>query len=107
MNKNTCPLCRRSMRLCAIDARHAPNEEVRFIRVGVAVQYRDKCLHTARDFAKRYDELTAQLVAAMRKTKDSHLTPTELYESSAPLRRELEQIKNQSAGLTPKLQEAA
>lgn len=108
MNKNTCPLCRRSMRLWALDARRTTDlEEVSHTCVRMAISFRDECLHTPQDFVERYNQLTAALVAAMRNTKALVLTPTELYEASAPLRRELEQIKNQCAGLTPKLKEAA
>ncbi len=102
MNKNACPLCRRSMRCWAIDARHAPTPEVSYVCVRAAIAFRDECLHTTQDFVQRYNELTAQLVAQMR-IKNTVLTPTELYEASTPLRAEIEKIKNLNGGLAPKL----
>src|SRR5262245_49043699 len=106
VNSNTCPLCRRAMRAWAFDARKAVNEEMHALCIRTAKRWRDECLCTAKDHFEHYEALTARLVAVMR-NKELHLTPTQLFEASAGIRREIEQVKERFGGYTPKLKEAA
>lgn len=87
MNLNLCPLCRRSMRFWALDARLASLHQFKQMAVRVAQSFRDECLHTD---AEKYDALVGKL-----KT----LAPdTWLHRA---VWREIERIKNCHAGHRP------
>jgi hypothetical protein len=84
MNKNLCPLCRASMRIWALDARHSPTPGHRYICVRTAISFRDECCHTDRE---RYDALVDKM-AGTSAGKESFW-------------RAIEAIKNRHGGLVP------
>lgn len=87
MIHNLCPLCRRSMRLWAMDARFAPTPGQRAVCVRTATSYREECRHADRE---KYEALVAHL---------KRLAPGDWRHTA--IWREIERIKNCTAGQRP------
>ena len=94
MKYNACPMCRRAMRLWALDWRRALPAETRHLALRTATSFRDECLHNDRAKFNALVDKIADLNSRGRYANTSYPLLLQVW-------GEAERIKNLHDGMPP------